>query len=202
MRKRRLPTDAMNASLFSMVALVVGCASTSPPPARTTPAITEGIMNATTQSMTKANGSALDPTALVARLKKAGEAEVLGADQAEIDSYFETKQFRFHAPDGFETDFDGLNNYFKSVRAAFEDRSIRRGIIVVQGNYVACQTWIEGTFAREFTQSPAGSLPPNGQRVVFDLINLFRFDDRGRLIEEWVRTDNRSLLRQLGATGK
>lgn len=159
-------------------------------------------MNATTQSMTKANGSALDPTALVARLKKAGEAEVLGADQAEIDSYFETKQFRFHAPDGFETDFDGLNNYFKSVRAAFEDRSIRRGIIVVQGNYVACQTWIEGTFAREFTQSPAGSLPPNGQRVVFDLINLFRFDDRGRLIEEWVRTDNRSLLRQLGATGK
>jgi len=159
-------------------------------------------MNATTQSMTKANGSALDPTTLVARLKKAGEAEVLGGEQAEIDSYFDTKQFRFHAPDGFETDFDGLNNYFKSVRAAFEDRSIRRGIIVVQGNYVACQTWIEGTFAREFTQSPAGSLPPNGQRVVFDLINLFRFDDRGRLIEEWVRTDNRSLLRQLGATGK
>jgi predicted ester cyclase len=149
----------------------------------------------------EANGSALDPTTLVARLKKAGEAEVLGGEQAEIDSYFDTKQFRFHAPDGFETDFDGLNNYFKSVRAAFEDRSIRRGIIVVQGNYVACQTWIGGTFAREFTQSPVGSLPPNGQRVVFDLLNLFRFDDQGRLIEEWVQTDYRSFL-QLGATGK
>jgi predicted ester cyclase len=202
MSKRWLPADALKASLVSVVALVLGCASASPPTARTTPATTEDIMNATTQSMTKANGSALDPTTLVARLKKAGEAVVLGADQAEIESYFDTKQFRFDAPDGFETDFDGLNNYFKSVRAAFEDRSIRRGIIVVQGNYVACQTWIEGTFAREFTQSPAGSLPPNGQRVVFDLINLFRFDDRGRLIEEWVRTDNRSLLRQLGATGK
>jgi predicted ester cyclase len=192
----------MNASFFSMVTLVVGCASTSPPPARTTPATTEDIMNATTQSMTNANGSALNPTTLVARLKKAGEAEVLGGEQAEIDSYFDTKQFRFHAPDGFETDFDGLNNYFKSVRAAFEDRSIRRGIIVVQGNYVACQTWIGGTFAREFTQSPVGSLPPNGQRVVFDLLNLFRFDDQGRLIEEWVQTDYRSFLRQLGATGK
>src|SRR5580693_2927520 len=202
MSKRWLPTIALNASLIPVVVLVVGCASASPLPARATAATTEDTMNATTQVTTKANGSALDPTTLVARLKKAGEAEVLGADQAEIDSYFETKQFRFHAPDGFETDFDGLNNYFKSVRAAFEDRSIRRGIIVVQGNYVACQTWIEGTFAREFTRSPAGPLPPNGKRVVFDLSNIFRFDDEGRMVEEWVRLDNRSLLRQLGAQGK
>jgi predicted ester cyclase len=202
MSKRWLPTDALKASLFSAVALVVGCASASPLPARTTSATKEDTMNATTQSMTKASGSAVDPTMLVARLKKAGEAEVLGAEQAEIDSYFDTKQFRFHAQDGFDTDFAGLNNYFKSVRAAFDDRSIRRGIIVVQGNYVACQTWIEGTFAREFTQSPAGPLPPNGKRVVFDLSNIFRFDDQGRLVEEWVRTDNRSLLRQLGAPGR
>jgi len=38
--------------------------------------------------------------------------------------------------------------------------------------------------------------------VVFDLLNIFRFDDQGRLVEEWVLTDNRSLLRQLGAPGK
>jgi predicted ester cyclase len=202
MSKRWLLTDALKASLFSAVALVAGCASASPLPARTTSATKEDTMNATTQNMTKATGGALDPATLVARLKKAGEAEVLGAEQAEIDSYFDTKQFRFHAPDGFETDFDGLNNYFKSVRAAFDDRSIRRGIIVVEGNTVACQTWIEGTFAREFTQSPAGPLPPNGKRVVFDLINIFRFDDQGRMVEEWVRTDYRGFLRQLGAPGK
>ena len=35
-----------------------------------------------------------------------------------------------------------------------------------------------------------------------DLINIFRFDDDGRLIEEWVRTDYRGLLRQLGAPGR
>jgi len=61
---------------------------------------------------------------------------------------------------------------------------------------------IEGTFAREFTQSPAGSLSPNGRRVVWDLLNIFRFEDRARLVEEWVRTDHRSFLRQLGAPGK
>jgi hypothetical protein len=53
-------------------------------------------------------------------------------------------------------------------------------------------------FTAPFTHSPVGELEPNGARVVWDLMNMFRFDDRGRLIEETVRTDNRSFLRQLG----
>ncbi|RSN15419.1 hypothetical protein DMB42_00730 [Nonomuraea sp. WAC 01424] len=138
---------------------------------------------------------------LVARLIRAGELEVSGEDPAEAATYFDTDKFRFHGPDGFESGFAGLDAYFAAVREAFDDRSIRRGIIVAEGDHMACQTWIEGTFVREFTQSPAGPLPPNGERVVFDLINIFRFDDQGRLVEEWVRTDNRSLLRQLGGEG-
>ncbi|WP_265295243.1 ester cyclase [Streptomyces sp. SHP 1-2] len=134
---------------------------------------------------------------LVARLVRAGELEVSGEDPDEAASYFDTENFRFHGPDGFESGFDGLSDYFAAVREAFEDRSIRRGLIVVEGDHVACQTWMEGTFVRVFTQSPAGPMPPNGKRVVFDMMNIFRFDDRGRLVEEWVRTDNRSLLRQL-----
>ena len=139
---------------------------------------------------------------LVACLKRAGELQISGEDQPELDSCFDTIHFRFHGPDGFEADYSGLSNYFKAIRAAFDNRSIRRGIIVAEGNHVACQTWIEGTFVREFTQSPAGSLPPNSQRVVWDLLSIFRFDDQGRMVEEWVRTDYRSFLRQLGAEGK
>lgn len=135
---------------------------------------------------------------LVARLVRAGELEVSGEDPAEAATYFDTEEFRFHGPDGVESDFAGLDAYFASVREAFDDRSIRRGVVLVEGDHVACQTWIEGTFVREFTQSPVGPLPPNGERVVFDLINIFRFDDRGRLVEEWVRTDNRGLLNRLG----
>ncbi|WP_222870121.1 ester cyclase [Actinomadura decatromicini] len=139
---------------------------------------------------------------LVTRLIRAGELEVSGEDLDAVAAYFDTDTFRFHGPDGFESDFDGLNDYFAAVRAAFDDRTIRRGIVVAEGDHLACQTWIEGTFVREFTHSPAGPLPPNGRRVVFDLINIFRFDDRGRLVEEWVRTDNRAFLRQLGAEGR
>jgi predicted ester cyclase len=139
---------------------------------------------------------------LVTRLVKAGELLISGEDQSETDSYFDTARFRFHGPDGFEADYQGLASYFKSIREAFDDRSIRRGIIVAEGDYIACQTWIEGRFVREFTHSPAGPLPPNGQRVVWDLQNIFRFDDQGRLVEEWVRTDYRSFLRHLGTQEK
>jgi predicted ester cyclase len=58
------------------------------------------------------------------------------------------------------------------------------------------------TLVREFTRSPVGPLPPNGSRVVFELMNIFRYDEQGRLAEEWVQTDNRSWLRQLGAGGR
>ena len=150
--------------------------------------------------MPNGGGGVLTRDQLVARLERAGELLVSSEDQTETASYFDTAHFRFHAPDGFDTDYSGLSNYFKAIRAAFDDRSIRRGIIVVEGNYIACQTWIEGKFVREFTQSPAGSLPPNGQRVVWDLSNIFRLDHQGRLLEEWVRTDYRSFLRQLEAS--
>jgi hypothetical protein len=139
---------------------------------------------------------------LVERLVKAGEVEVAGAPPEEIASYFDTENFRFHGPDGFESDYEGLSAYFASIRDAFEDRTIRRGIIVVEGDTAACQTWIEGTFVNDFTMSPAGPLPPNGARITMDLINIFRFDEQGRLIEEFVRTDYRSFLRQLGAENR
>jgi hypothetical protein len=66
----------------------------------------------------------------------------------------------------------------------------------------ACQTTIAGTFVRVFTHSPVGPLPPNGERVIFELTNIFRYDGAGRLAEEWIQTDSRSVLRQLGAEGR
>jgi hypothetical protein len=136
---------------------------------------------------------------LVERLVRAGELEISGEDQ--VATYFDTENFAFHGPGGFDTDYAGLTAYFRSLRAAFDDRTIRRGIIVAEGPYIACQTWIEGTFVRPFTQSPAGCLEPTGAGVVMELMNIFRFDDEGRIVEEYVTTDNRSFLRQLGAEG-
>jgi predicted ester cyclase len=137
----------------------------------------------------------------VAALIRIGELELTGKAQAEVDAHF-APGFVFHGPDGAQLDYEGLNGFFAAVRAAFDDLTISRGIIVAEGDYVACQTTISGTFVREFTHSPVGSLPPNGERVVFELMNIFRYDGEGRLAEEWVQTDNRSRLRDLGAPGR
>jgi hypothetical protein len=74
---------------------------------------------------------------LVACLKRAGELQISGEDQPELDSHFDTIHFRFHGPDGFEADYSGLSN-------------------VAEGNDVACQTWIEGTLS---VSSPSHRLP-------------------------------------------
>jgi predicted ester cyclase len=134
---------------------------------------------------------------LVARIVRAGELEISGESPDELASYF-APTFRFDGPGGFEADFDGLVAYFAAVRDAFDDLSIHRGIVVVEGNLIACQTRIAGLFAREFTQTPVGTVAPNGRRVVYDLINIFRVDDQGRLLEDHARFDNHSVLDQMG----
>ena len=135
---------------------------------------------------------------LVARLVRAGEIFVTGEDVETIGDYF-APGFEFNGPGGFLTHFNGLSDYFASLRAGFDDRSIRRGIIVVEGNTIACQTWIEGTFVREFTQSPVGPLQPNGRKILWPLLNIFVMDDQGRILKEWASTDNRTVLEQLQA---
>jgi predicted ester cyclase len=137
----------------------------------------------------------------ISDLIRVGELELTGEREAEVDAYF-APEFVFHGPDGAELDYEGLKGYFASLRRAFDDLTISRGVIVTEGDYVACQTTIAGTFVREFTHSPVGPLPPTGRRVAFELMNIFRYDEQGRLAEEWVQTDNRSRLRQLGAEGR
>ena len=132
------------------------------------------------------------------RVVRAGELEISGEDPDALRGLF-APDFRFYGPGGFESDYDGLAAYFESMREAFSNRSIRRGISVVEGNHVACQTWIELTFSRQFTQSPVGPLPPNGRRIVLDLNHVFVMDDEGRIRENYARGDNLSLLEQLRA---
>ena len=134
---------------------------------------------------------------LVAGLIWIGEHGIATADDKALDQYF-SPEFVFHGPDG-DLSYPQLKSYFASLRAAFDDLTVTRDHIVVDGNFVACQTSIAGRFVREFAQSPVGTLPPTGGRVVFELMNIFRYDEHGRLAEEWMQSDTRNSLRQLGA---
>ena len=41
---------------------------------------------------------------------------------------------------------------------------------------------------------------PTGQHAEWEVIHTFRYDDDGRLAEEWVQTGSLSLLTKLGVT--
>ena len=96
---------------------------------------------------------------IVTRLVRAGELEIEGADQSVIDSYFDVDRFAFHGPDGFESDYAGLNAYFGAIRDAFDERSIRRDLIIVDGRarYVAEHvTRIDAACAPDWPHPPEG----------------------------------------------
>jgi len=65
----------------------------------------------------------------------------------------------------------------------------------------ACKKFVAGCFDKEFAYTPIGTVQPNRQQVQWELINIFRYTDDGRLIEEWVQTDTYDFLRKLGAVG-
>lgn len=133
---------------------------------------------------------------LVARLARIDTLQLTGDDADALAGSF--------SPDyvirrtGGENNAAGMRDFAHSLRAAFDDRTIRHDVVIVENDTIACQTRIAGTFMREFTHSPVGPVPPTGRRVEFEVMRIIRFDDVGRIAEEWVSADMRSLLRQLG----
>jgi predicted ester cyclase len=76
-----------------------------------------------------------------------------------------------------------------SLRAAFSDLRIVREQIIADGNFQAAPTTFSGDFTGVFTSSPIGPVEPTGQHLEWEVINTFRYQDDGRLAEEWVQTD-------------
>jgi len=97
-------------------------------------------------------------------------------------------------------DDTALRAYFASLRAAFSDLRLVREQIIADGSFLAARTTFSGDFTGVFTYSPIGPIEPTGQHLEWEVIGIFRYDDNGRLAEEWVQTDYRSLLTKLGVT--
>jgi predicted ester cyclase len=129
-------------------------------------------------------------------LIRIGEEAIARENPAMLRAYF-AEDFVFHGPGGDLT-FTQLSDYFTSLRAAFTDFRLTREQIVVDGDHAAARNVFSGIFTNVFTQSPVGPLPPTGKPVRWEAINIFRFDGNGRLGEEWVQSDQRGLLGNLG----
>ncbi len=140
--------------------------------------------------------SLLDQKTLAEGLERIGEEAIAQHNDAALDDYF-ADGFVFHGPDRDAT-LDDLKQLWAGMRAAFTGFAVTRDAILIQGNMAAARTRMAGTFEHEYAYSPIGTVQPTGRPVSFQIINFFRYDDEGRLAEEWAQMDNLGLLRQLG----
>ena len=128
-------------------------------------------------------------------LIRIGEEAIARADDAALRAYF-AEDYVLHGPGG-DLNFDQLRAYFESLRAAFTGLRLVREQIIVDSRFLAARTTFSGDFTGVFTHSPIGPVRPTGQHLEWELIGTFRYDDKGRLAEEWVQTDYRSFLTKL-----
>src|SRR5580704_2682010 len=117
-------------------------------------------------------------------LIRIGDEAIAREDDAKLRDYY-AEDYLFHGPGG-DLSFDELRAYFASLRAALSDLRIVREQIIADGRFLAARNTLAGDFT--------------GQHVEWEAINTFRYDDDGRLAEEWVQTDYRSFLAKLGVT--
>jgi predicted ester cyclase len=135
---------------------------------------------------------------LARELIRIGDEAIATEDHAKLRAYFRD-DYVFHGPGG-DLSFAQLSAYFASLRVGFSNLRLVREQIIVDGNFLAARTTFSGDFTGVFTYSPIGPLEPTGQHLEWEVIGTFRYDDRGRLAEEWVQTDYRSFLTKLGVT--
>src|ERR1700729_3062861 len=131
-------------------------------------------------------------------LIRIGDEAIARQDDAKLRAYY-TADYIFHGPGG-DLGFEELSAYFASLRAAFSDLRLVREQIIADGSFLAARTTFSGDFTGVFTYSPIGPVEPTGRHLEWAVIGIFRYDDNGRLAEEWVQTDYRSLLTKLGVT--
>jgi predicted ester cyclase len=129
---------------------------------------------------------------LASDLIRIGNEAIAREDDVALRAYF-SEDYVFHGPGG-DLSFDQLRAYFASLRAAFSDLRIVREQIIVDCNFLAARTAFSGHFTGVFTHTPSGPVEPTGQHLGWEVIGTFRYDDEGRLAEEWVQTDYRSFL--------
>jgi predicted ester cyclase len=135
---------------------------------------------------------------LAQHLIRIGDEAIAHEDDVKLRDYF-AEDYVFHGPGG-DLAFEELRAYFASLRSAFSGLRIVREQIIADGNLLAARTRFSGDFTDVFTYSPIGPVEPTGKHIEWEVIGTFRYDDDGRLTEEWVQTDYRSFLAKLGVT--
>jgi steroid delta-isomerase-like uncharacterized protein len=140
--------------------------------------------------VTTPTGQGLDHAATVRRVYAL-------IDAGDIDGFVEylADDFVEHEKNPlFEPTKEGVKQLFQTQIAAFPDLRMNVEDIVASGDKIVARVRVVGTHKGEFM-----GIPPTGNHVEIELIDMFRFGDDGRVHEHWGVMDALSMMQQLGA---
>ena len=89
---------------------------------------------------------------------------------------------------------DTIKSEIEYFRIAVPDLTYTVDDQIVEGNMVVSRYTVSGTHQGEFF-----GVPGSGKRIEMTAINIDRFDESGKLVEEWVEYDLLGAMRKIGA---
>jgi len=99
----------------------------------------------------------------------------------------------WHEPDQDIQGLEEARQFVSMYKTAFPDLSATVEDVIAEGGKVVTRYTVRGTHQGEMEEFG----PPTGRQVEVKGITIHRVED-GKIVEEWERYDNLSLLQQLG----
>jgi steroid delta-isomerase-like uncharacterized protein len=98
-----------------------------------------------------------------------------------------------HQPDRDLQGLEEAKEYLSMFLTAFPDLTMTVDDAIAEGDLAVTRWTLRGTHDGETEELG----PPTGKQVEFEGLSMHRVED-GRIVEEWERYDNLSMLQQLG----
>jgi steroid delta-isomerase-like uncharacterized protein len=114
-------------------------------------------------------------------------------DLSVVDELFAADFVDHSAPPGLPPDREGVKMQFAMFFNAFPDLRVVIHDQVAESDNVVTRKTFHGTH-----QGDLIGIPPTGQPVAFDVIDMLRLRD-GKITDHWNVVDQLALLRQIGA---
>jgi steroid delta-isomerase-like uncharacterized protein len=109
-----------------------------------------------------------------------------------IDEFY-APAFVWHEPDGDIQGYEQAKQFVSTFFKGFPDINITVDDVIGEGDQVVSRYTIRGTHQGETEEFG----PPTNKQMELEGITVHRFED-GKIVEEWERYDNLSVLQQLG----
>jgi steroid delta-isomerase-like uncharacterized protein len=119
--------------------------------------------------------------------------EIVNQRDPDLIEEFYPPEFVWHEPDRDVQGYEQAKQFVSSFFEAFPDISISVEDVIGEGDQVVSRYTLRGTHQGETEEF--GS--PTNKQMELGGITIHRFEE-GKIVEEWERYDNLSVLQQLG----